>query len=197
MSQRASIFAADSNGIVGKNDGPANHVSGKSDTASGANGSEGTDNFIDPGSIGDQGSGGDGDNGIAGSPVRKKRGRKPGSTNAKNAQTLSVDGLASIILNGHALLASLTKSQEFFLDAEEAKTLAQASANVSRHYGVAMAAKTVDWINLGMVVSMIYGTRLAAIRMRKRGERPAKKSEQPASQNDPYAGLPPDYLDMQ
>jgi len=71
------------------------------------------------------------------------------------------------------MLAMLTKTQEWALDASEAMMLAEATANVSRHYDVQIAAKTTDWISLMMVCGTVYGSRLAAIRYRKREERAA------------------------
>ncbi len=141
-----------------------------------ASGETAANEYLDPADLaspvnGSQGSNGSGNGSSAGEPVRKRRGRKPGSINAKKGETISVDGLASIIFSAHAMLAGITHSQELMLDPTEATQLAQATANVSRHYGVAMAAKTVDWINFAMVAGGIYGTRLIAIRMRRQYER--------------------------
>jgi hypothetical protein len=89
------------------------------------------------------------------------------------------------------MLAAFTKSAELLLDEKEAAELAQATANVSRHYDVAMAAKTVDWINFSMVAGMIYGTRIVAIRNRRMEER--KKNPPPPkptkATHDPYEGV--------
>lgn len=178
MSERASIFAADDKPDGGGNVGNESNASGVID----ATGSEQSTarprfSFVDPGSLGDTGSNGTGDGGAAGEPVRKRRGRKPGSRNSQTAQTISVSGLAEIIVNTHAMLAAFTKSAELFVDMEEAQKLAEATVNVSRHYNVAVAAKTVDWVNFATVAGMIYGTRLVAINNRRKMERrnnPAK-----------------------
>lgn len=91
------------------------------------------------------------------------------------------------------MLAAFTKSAELLVDEDEAAKLAEATVNVSRHYNVAMAAKTVDWINFATVAGMIYGTRLVAIRNRRAGERRATPQtanvKAPQEPIDPYAGL--------
>ena len=72
------------------------------------------------------------------------------------------------------------------LDEKEALELSKASVNVSRHYGFAPSSKSVDWANLIMTLGAVYGTRLIAVRNRKRSERPQKtKQPQQAEPIDP------------
>lgn len=78
--------------------------------------------------------------------------------------------------------------------------LAEATANVSRHYDVQIAAKTTDWISLMMVCGTVYGSRMAAIRYRKRMERaatppaPAPTKKTDAEIVTEFSGVPPaDY----
>lgn len=78
----------------------------------------------------------------------------------------------------HGLLAGITKTPEFALDQNEAKELAQAVGNVSRHYDVSASAKTVDIANLIMVCGMVYGSRILAVRARKTNEKKKAASAQ-------------------
>lgn len=73
------------------------------------------------------------------------------------------------------MLAIVARSPELILDEKEAAEVAKASAMVSRHYDVKMAAKTVDWCNFGVVIATVYGTRILAIRNRVLDERKNKK----------------------
>ena len=82
------------------------------------------------------------------------------------------------MFSGHMMLASLVKAQEFALDDGEAKALALATINVSRHYGTTISAKSMDWANLIMVVGTVYGTRLMTIKMRRNAERQARRAAQ-------------------
>lgn len=82
------------------------------------------------------------------------------------------------------MLAAFTKTAELEIEQEEAAKLAEATANVSRHYNVAVAAKTVDWINFATVAGMIYGTRMAAIRNRHAQERKANPQPPKASKGN-------------
>lgn len=76
-----------------------------------------------------------------------------------------------ILLSTHAMLAGMTRTPEFALDQKEAKSVAEALANVSRHYDVSVSAKALDWTNLIMALGMVYGTRVFAIRNRRMNER--------------------------
>jgi len=76
------------------------------------------------------------------------------------------------------MLAGITKTAELALSPPEAKSLAEAVANVSRHYDVSVSAKALDWSNLVMALGMVYGTRLIAIRTNRRAAR-ARSVQQP------------------
>ena len=67
----------------------------------------------------------------------------------------------------HNGLAAVTGAPEFAIDQEEAEGLAKAAANVARHYNTPkMAQKTIDWLTLGSTLGAVYGTRIAAYRLR-------------------------------
>lgn len=145
--------------------------------------------LIDPGNIGDSGSNNGSATDTAGD-TPKRRGRKPGSTYAskKGAANLDVNGVESILYSAHAMLAGIFKAQEFALDKTEAKSLAEAISNVSRHYDVAATQKSIDWTNLLMVCGMVYGTRFVAMRENRKAKR--RDRQDPAdsgTQIDPNA----------
>jgi len=161
-------------GLESADSGDGNAVSGSGDDA----------NAIDPGAVGREldGSGGDGGGSSAGSGSgdvpRKKRKYTRRAKSAASAQGISVDAFSAILLTGHAMLSGITKVPELALEESEATELASALNTVNNFYRVAVAEKTLAWLNLAMVGGMIYGTRLIAIRERRsnaRAERAANR----------------------
>lgn len=75
----------------------------------------------------------------------------------------------------HAILAHLG-GPHWLLSDDDAKTYARAVQNVSRHYNVETAQKTIDWCNLIGMVSFVEGTRLMA----QRQARAAAKAPPPS-----------------
>lgn len=139
---------------------------------------------------------------IEGAPeqVRTRRGRKPGSKNKSNrpapALQANIEGLETILLSLHGMGAAFFKTEELELDPKEAKSLAEGMAKVARHYGSGgMSEKTVDWLNLFLVLGTVYGTRVKAINIRKKIAKPApqlirKPEAQQANPNPPHAPDP-------
>ena len=131
---------------------PANLITGK--RPSGNNGD-------------DRGASGDspGDGGTA----PKRRGRQPGT---KNKPKSAVDvksqaaGIEKLLLSLHTLAAAGLKYPELLLDQAEAKSLAEAIANVERHYSFGLSEKSADWGNLMLALGTVYGTRAMAIKWR-------------------------------
>lgn len=79
----------------------------------------------------------------------------------------------------HAMAAGFIGAQELNIDDDESKTLAAAVAGVAAHYNVTANPKTVAWVNLATALGMVYGPRVAAIRLRRaagRKDTAAKKS---------------------
>lgn len=133
---------------------------------------------IEPATVasGIDGSNTDGGGNAAGEPVRKRRGRKPGSTNAKKSAPLDINGLEFLLLSTHTMMAAMMKTPELELDKEEAHQLAQASANVARHYDISATEKTIDWIALFMALGTVYGPRMVTIGLSRKKKPDAAKA---------------------
>ena len=71
----------------------------------------------------------------------------------------------------HALAAMQFRTPELAISEDEGKAFMKAAQNVARHYSVETTQKTLDWIAFIGTGAGIYGTRIAAIGMRRRGER--------------------------
>ena len=105
-----------------------------------------------------------------GSP-RKKRGPRP--KKADNPQDLEADieGTASLLLAIHTILAVNVPEME--MSEEEATQVAKAFARVERHYPTVqkiLTSKIKDHVGFFAVVGRVYGSRIAAIRVRKAAE---------------------------
>lgn len=110
------------------------------------------------------------------------------------------------------MLAGVTKTAELALSEAEANSLALALSTVNSFYNVAVAEKTLAWINLAMVAGGVYGSRIVAIRMNRTArrardvspERPPTSSAagetepaptmQPVSTTDAYGAIPADFM---
>lgn len=88
------------------------------------------------------------------------------------------------------ILAGVFKAPGLILEENEARQLAQATADVSRHYNVQATQKTLDWINFVTAATLIYGTRIMAASKRKKA---AAETAAPASDGVVYQfpGAPP------
>ena len=122
------------------------------------------------------GSDGGGDNGASGSDdsgggsrTRRKYTKRSGTS--KTQTSLDLSGAAPILFSIHAMLAAATKCPELGINEMESKNLAEAAGKVMRHYDVQTTQKTLDWINLAMVVGACYGPRVFAIGQRQKNER--------------------------
>ncbi len=89
----------------------------------------------------------------------------------------------------HLQLAAITKCPEFEMEQEEAKKLADAAASVASHYDLTIDPKHAAWAKLYGTIGVIYGTRLIAIRARKKMERADKvKPAAPEAGAEPSPG---------
>jgi hypothetical protein len=157
---------------------------GKQNAKTGATGISGRGIVIDPGTVERPGAnagsaGGDDSNDR---PRRKYTRRGSASTGTKETP-LDLNGIESILFSIHGILAAMTKQPLFAIDKSEATMLAEAIGKVGRHYNVEVAAKTMDWVNLGTVMCAVYGTRVFAARMTAKPQRP-QQAQQPAPNKD-------------
>lgn len=75
----------------------------------------------------------------------------------------------------HGFLAQLTKTPELAIEKDESKKLGDALQGVAACYGHVVDPRVAAWLQLGMVASAVYGTRVAAIRMRMKFEAREKR----------------------
>ncbi len=76
------------------------------------------------------------------------------------------------------MLAAMTETPELQLAPDEAKAIAAAASNVSRHYDMRTTQKAADWAMLGIAIVGVYGPRVAVIAHKRRT--PAVPQAQPA-----------------
>lgn len=112
---------------------------------------------------------------IDGRTLRGRRRKSATGDSAGNETTQARVLLGSLsfgdLLYGiHGFLAELTKTPELAVEKPEAEKLGSAMQDVAKCYGHAIDPRVAAWIQLGMVASAVYGTRIAAIRMRKRAQ---------------------------
>lgn len=130
--------------------------------------------IVDPSAF--DGNGPDGDASGTGSETgKRKRGRPRGSKGSaaptKAARNHDLSGIESILVSLHAMAAAAIKIPELNLSEAEARTLVSATQEVARQYNVAVSAKTAAWVNLGMAVGSIYGSRAVAIALKAKKEK--------------------------
>lgn len=117
-----------------------------------------------------------------GSP-RKKRGRKAGSGSGSSGTTsknpLSVSGIEALLFSTHAILSAALNTPELELEKIESQALAEATANVARHYPTSISAKTIDWCALATCLGLTYGSRVVLVRNRLAKERERKEPGTP------------------
>jgi hypothetical protein len=136
----------------------------------------------------------DPDTGIAtggdGTPARRGRGRPPGSGKAsgspKKAVPLNVNGVEKILIAIHAGVATFTHNPELALSDDEAKALAQATADVAKHYPdlPVVDPKWQAWGALAFVAFMIYRGKVTTLVARKAAEKHGAKTP-PAKPQEP------------
>ena len=69
------------------------------------------------------------------------------------------------------MLSHAIKTPELILTEKESEALANAAANVARHYHLSASQKAMDWGNFIIALSVCYGPRMVAINQRKKTER--------------------------
>jgi len=109
---------------------------------------------------------------------KRKSGGKRGPR-AASRSPISVSGIEAILLSVHAVAATSLRIPELDLDKSEAAHLAEAVAEVARHYPTTIDPRVMAWVNLTMVAGMVYGPRFYAIRARAKSNAPARRVPQP------------------
>lgn len=84
----------------------------------------------------------------------------------------------------HALIATLTKTDELMLAPSEAEQLAETVAAILDEYSIAASRRAMLWIDLAMISGMIYGPRIALIN-RKRSEQARQVAMVPPGSDAP------------
>jgi hypothetical protein len=108
-----------------------------------------------------------------------KRGRPPGSR-SKPVQ-INITGLEALLLGIHQTLQAATQVPEFGMSPVEAHNIAEAWAEAAKHYPVLnLDPKVAAIINLGTTISIVYGSRITAFKIRKSIERAQRRPIQPA-----------------
>ena len=110
---------------------------------------------------------------------KRKRGRKSGKPNTasvgkrKNSPgAASVASITNALEGIHLTLAFAFKTPEIALEDDESKPLAEAIAEVAKHYDIpVIAPETVAWISLAVTAGRIYGPKAMLIRERIRAEK--------------------------
>lgn len=77
------------------------------------------------------------------------------------------------------MIANVSETPEWMVSPEEGADFMKAAQNVMRHYSVQSTQRTLDWISLFGVAGGMYGTRVAAISIRKRREKTEKPQHDP------------------
>ncbi len=107
---------------------------------------------------------------------RTTRWRKSGTgeqadgTDAKESVHLSKLSITDVLYSLHLMGAEILSVPELKLDKDEAKKLGDAIAEVAKHYSVSFDPKKVAIFNLFSTAGLIYGTRLYAVRERRKTE---------------------------
>ena len=121
---------------------------------------------------------------------KRKRGRPPGS---KNAGTINISGVEKLLLGIHTTLHAAFKAPELELGEDEAREMAKAYADVAACYpALQIPAEVTAIANLCGVVSIVYGSRISAYRMRMASERRQGRAAQPAKPFVPPTAPIPD-----
>jgi len=90
------------------------------------------------------------------------------------------------LLGIHSTLQLVTGAQEFALSNEEARELAKAYADVAKYYpSLTLDNRYSAIATLGAQVSIIYGSRIMAYRMRVASQNKARGTQQRATQPAP------------
>lgn len=138
------------------------------------------ESLVDPASAGRKG---DGESSRRGPGRPKKDGTGTGKETQKeklavNPGKVDLDSLNFTLFYAHELLAKAARTPEIALDKDEARRMAESAMNVMQHYNIKASQKAIDWGNLVLTMSIIYGGKFHAISERQKHERAAKAADQ-------------------
>lgn len=119
---------------------------------------------------GDSGTGND-DSGNATDGTTKRTRAKRGEGKAKTTGPVSVSGIESVLFSAHLMLSAALQEPNLALSKEEAHGLAEAAAEVARHYPTTIDPKMMAWANLAMAVGLVYGPRVYTLTKGKKKTR--------------------------
>lgn len=112
----------------------------------------------------------------------RRRGRPPGAR-------VNVSGMEQLLFGIHTTLFKATGVPEFEISQDEAHAIAEAYAEVCKHYEVFnIDPKHAAIVNFGSTVSIVYGSRFISWRARQTPRR-ARPTPQPEQQTAPF--VPP------
>lgn len=138
--------------------------------------------IIDPSALsGERGDGSAGDTGSDAPHGKRGRGRprkseseraKPGRKPKQKAPDgLDLSALNALLFSCHTVFSIALKTPELAITEEESERLANATARVAAHYNIAASQKTLDWGNLIIALSVVYGPRIFMAATRKKNDR--------------------------
>lgn len=120
---------------------------------------------------------------------KRRRGRPSGK--AKTNSQASVSGIESTLLSIHQMGAAFFAVPELALENGEAKALAEAIAEVNRHYHIpGLRPDHAAVVSLAVVVFVTYGKRVPVILARQRGTPLPQRQEQAQQQGVASAASP-------
>jgi hypothetical protein len=137
----------------------------------------------------------------AGIDAPKRRGRKPGSKNAKKTLPNNLEGLEALLYSIHSGVAAISKIPEIKLEETECHELTEAAAKVAAFYPVGINPKFIAWSHFFGVCCFVYGPRFYAFKDRMKKEHPPNRpkvvtlplqgTNGPASEAKPNGAPPP------
>ena len=128
--------------------------------------------------------------GASPSPDAPRRGRPPGSRNSR--ANISIGGMETLLVGIHATMTAAFSIPEFEMSKEEAHQISEAWAETAKYYPVlnfdpAVAAP----INLATTLCIVYGSRIAAFKIRKNAEHAQARQRIPQNNPAPLTTNPP------
>lgn len=132
-----------------------------------------------------------------GSP-RRKRGRPKGYTvngNARSSKTssddvLSVSAISSVLIMVAGTAAAITNHDHWATDEAEVKPLAEATAELEKHYNIPLTPKQLALFNFTLAAGMFIAPRVVLSAQRVKAEN-AAKAKKPTAQQRTQTPQPP------